>query len=121
MADYARPEVLVGTQWVADHLKDPNVRVIEVSVDQAAFDQGHVPGAVALNWFLDLEERPHRDIASRATIEGLLGAAGVIPLGPAWAATARADELRAASPLETFQSVERFIAWIEAHVEPRRS
>jgi len=77
MADYARPEVLVETQWVADHLNDPKVRVIEVSVDQAAFDQGHVPGAVALNWFLDLEERPHRDIASRATIERLLGAAGV--------------------------------------------
>jgi HAD superfamily hydrolase (TIGR01549 family) len=47
--------------------------------------------------------------------------AGVIPLGAAWAATACADELRAASPLETFRSVEHFIAWIEAHVEPRRS
>ncbi len=79
MASYARPEVLVDTQWVADHLKDPKVRVIEVSVDQGAFDQGHIPGAVALNWFHDLEERPHRDIASRATIERLLGAAGVSP------------------------------------------
>ncbi len=79
MADYARPEVLVDTQWVADHLKDPKVRVIEVSVDQAAFDQGHIPTAVALNWFHDLEERPHRDIASKATIERLLGNAGVGP------------------------------------------
>ncbi len=68
MTDYARPEVLVDTQWVADHLKDPKVRVIEVSVDQSAFDQGHIPGAVGLNWFHDLEERPHRDIASKATI-----------------------------------------------------
>ncbi|MEK6716211.1 MAG: sulfurtransferase [candidate division NC10 bacterium] len=79
MAEYARPEVLVDTQWVADHLKDPKVRVIEVSVDQAAFDQGHLPGAVALNWFHDLEEHPHREIASKATIERLLGAAGVTP------------------------------------------
>ncbi len=79
MTEYARPEVLVTTQWVADHLKDPKVRVIEVSVDQTAFDQGHIPGAVALNWFHDLEERPHRDIASRATVERLLGAAGVSP------------------------------------------
>jgi HAD superfamily hydrolase (TIGR01549 family) len=47
--------------------------------------------------------------------------AGVIPLGAAWAATACADELRAASPLETFQSVENFIAWIEKNLEPRRS
>ncbi len=79
MTEYARPEVLVDTQWVADHLKDPKVRVIEVSVDQSAFDQGHIPGAVALNWFHDLEERPHRDIASKATIERLLGNAGVGP------------------------------------------
>jgi len=79
MAGYARPDVLVETQWVADHLKDPKVRVIEVSVDQSAFDQGHIPGAVALNWFHDLEERPHRDIASKPTIERLLGNAGVSP------------------------------------------
>ena len=77
MAGYARPEVLVETQWVADHMKDPKVRVIEVSVDQSAFDQGHIPGAVALNWFHDLEERPHRDIASKPTMERLLGNAGV--------------------------------------------
>ncbi len=79
MAEYARPEVLAETQWVADHMTDPKVRLIEVSVDQAAFDQGHIPKAVALNWFHDLEERPHRDIASKATIERLLGNAGVTP------------------------------------------
>jgi thiosulfate/3-mercaptopyruvate sulfurtransferase len=79
MAEYARPGVLVATQWVADRLKDPKVRVFEVSVDQSAFDEGHIPGAVALNWFHDLEERPHRDIASKATIERLLGNAGVGP------------------------------------------
>ena len=79
MAEYARPGLLVSTQWVAQGLKDPKIRVIEVSVDAAAFDQGHIPGAVALNWFHDLEERPHRDIASKATMERLLGNAGVGP------------------------------------------
>ena len=79
MAEYARPGLLVSTQWVAEGLKDPKIRVIEVSVDAAAFDQGHIPGAVALNWFHDLEERPHRDIASKATMERLLGNAGVSP------------------------------------------
>ncbi|HYB72456.1 MAG TPA: sulfurtransferase [Candidatus Sulfotelmatobacter sp.] len=74
---YANPQVLVETAWVADHLKDPNLRVIEVSVDTAAFEQGHIPGAVALNWFRDLEEHPVRDIASKAKIEQLLGQAGV--------------------------------------------
>jgi thiosulfate/3-mercaptopyruvate sulfurtransferase len=77
MAQYARPEVLVDTQWVVDHIKDQSVRIFEVSVDPAAFEQGHIPGAVALNWFHDLEERPHREIASKVTIERLLGSAGV--------------------------------------------
>jgi thiosulfate/3-mercaptopyruvate sulfurtransferase len=77
MAGYANPNVLVETAWVADHLADPKVRIIEVSVDTAAFEQGHVPGAVALNWFRDLEEHPIRDIASRTKIEQLLGQAGV--------------------------------------------
>ncbi len=74
---YANPQVLVETAWAADHLQDPKVRVIEVSVDTAAFDQGHIPGAVALNWFRDLEEHPVRDIASKAKIEQLLGQSGV--------------------------------------------
>ncbi|HEY7675484.1 MAG TPA: sulfurtransferase [Candidatus Methylomirabilis sp.] len=74
---YANPQVLVETAWVADRLKDPSLRVIEVSVDTAAFDQGHIPGASALNWFRDLEEHPVRDIASKAKIEQLLGQAGV--------------------------------------------
>ena len=74
---YANPQVLVETVWVADHLKDQNLRVIEVSVDQQAFEQGHVPGAVAFNWFRDLEEHPVRDIASKAKIEQLLAQAGV--------------------------------------------
>lgn len=77
MAEYANPNELVETQWVADHLTDPKVRVVEVSVDTAAFEQGHIPGALAFNWFLDLEEQPVRDIASKAKIEKLLGEAGV--------------------------------------------
>lgn len=77
MGTYANPNVLVDTKWVADHLKDPGVRIIEVSVDAGAFDQGHIPGAVAWNWFRDLEEHPVRDIASKEKIERLLGQAGV--------------------------------------------
>lgn len=77
MAGYANPNVLVETTWVTEHLKDPHIRVLEVSVDAAAFAQGHIPGAVAFNWFRDLEEHPVRDIASRAKVEKLLGQAGV--------------------------------------------
>ena len=46
MADYKHPEVLVTTQWVAEHQNDPKIRLIEVDVDTTAFDQGHIAGAV---------------------------------------------------------------------------
>lgn len=74
---YAHPEVLVETTWVAEHLNDPKVRIVEVSVDPTAFDQGHIPGAVAFNWFKDLEEPVIRNIASKERIEELLGKAGI--------------------------------------------
>lgn len=77
MAGYANPNVLVETDWVATHLKDPTIRIVEVSVDAPAYQQGHIPGAVVLDWFSDLEQHPIRDVASRAKIERLLGQAGV--------------------------------------------
>ena len=50
MADYSNPDSLVSTQWVADHGSDANVRLVEVDVDTAAYEQGHVAGAVGWNW-----------------------------------------------------------------------
>jgi thiosulfate/3-mercaptopyruvate sulfurtransferase len=80
MADsYAHPEVLVDTAWVAGHLNDPQVRLLEVDVDTAAYDQGHLPGAVGLHWKRDLETPVVRDIASREQIDGLLSVAGISP------------------------------------------
>ncbi len=46
-ATHAHPEVLVTTTWFAEHAKDPGVRVVEVDVDTKAYDEGHVPGAIA--------------------------------------------------------------------------
>ena len=77
MSSFANPNAVVDTKWAAEHLQDPKIRILEVSVDATAFDQGHIPGAVALNWFRDLEEHPVRNIASRGKIEHLLGQAGV--------------------------------------------
>ncbi len=77
MAGYANPNALVETDWVAGHLNDPAIRILEVSVDPAAFQQGHIPGAVGLDWFKDLEQHPIRDIASRTKMERILGQAGV--------------------------------------------
>ncbi|MXX32103.1 MAG: sulfurtransferase [Chloroflexi bacterium] len=76
MADYAHPEKLVSTDWVADNLDDPNVVLIEVDVDTSAYDEGHPPGAVAWNWTSQLQDQVSRDVASREVVTDLLRSAG---------------------------------------------
>ena len=77
MADYSNPDSLVSTQWVADHGSDANVRLVEVDVDTAAYEQGHVAGAVGWNWQSQLQQSVRRDIPSKAEMEQLLGSAGI--------------------------------------------
>jgi len=77
METYVHPEVLVETQWVADNLKDPKIRLVEVDVDTAAYGEGHIPGAVGWNWKSDLEETLERDIAHQATLDKLLSRSGI--------------------------------------------
>lgn len=77
MAEYAHPEVLVDTAWVASHLDDPNVRLIEVDVDTSAYEQGHIPGAIGWNWSTQLCDRVTRDVISREELEDLLGHSGI--------------------------------------------
>ena len=62
MSAYAHPEVLVSTDWVAAHANDANVRVVEVDVDTKAYDEGHVPGAIAWAWNTQLCDTVVRDI-----------------------------------------------------------
>ena len=73
MADYAHPEVLVTTQWVADHANDPKVRLVEVDVDTTAYDQGHIAGAVGWNWQTQLQDNVRRDLIEKSSPEKLLG------------------------------------------------
>ncbi len=77
MADYAHPESLVDTQWVADHGGDANVRLVEVDVDTAAYDQGHIAGAVGWNWQSQLQQSVRRDLVSKDEMEQLLGGSGI--------------------------------------------
>jgi thiosulfate/3-mercaptopyruvate sulfurtransferase len=74
-----RVDVLVDTDWVAQHRADPNVRVAEVDVDTAAYDQGHVPGAIGWNWTTELCDTLVRDIVPKGKLEKLLGASGITP------------------------------------------
>jgi thiosulfate/3-mercaptopyruvate sulfurtransferase len=73
------PDVLVTTDWVAQHRNDAGVRVVEVDVDTAAYDQGHVPGALGWNWTTELCDTLVRDIVPKAKLEKLLGASGITP------------------------------------------
>jgi thiosulfate/3-mercaptopyruvate sulfurtransferase len=79
MADYAHPESLVSTDWVAQHGNDKNVRVVEVDVDTKAYDEGHVPGAIAWAWNTQLCDTVRRDILSSRQLEELMAASGVTP------------------------------------------
>jgi thiosulfate/3-mercaptopyruvate sulfurtransferase len=75
--DYAHPEVLVDTQWVADHLNDPKLKIVEVDVDTSAYDTGHIKGAIGLDWRKDLQARPIRDLLSKEALEALLSSKGI--------------------------------------------
>ena len=77
MADYAHPESLVSTDWVAEHGADDNVRLVEVDVDTSSYDQGHIAGAVGWNWQSQLQETVSRDLVSKEGMEQLLGSSGI--------------------------------------------
>jgi thiosulfate/3-mercaptopyruvate sulfurtransferase len=76
---YANPAALVSTDWVAEHLSDPKVRLIEVDVDTTAYDQGHIAGAFGVNWSTQLTDQIRRDIPTKEAWERLLSQAGVSP------------------------------------------
>ncbi len=76
---YANPAALVSTDWVAEHLEDPEVRLLEVDVDTAAYERGHICCAVGVNWQSQLGDRIRRDIISPEAFAHLLSAAGVTP------------------------------------------
>jgi thiosulfate/3-mercaptopyruvate sulfurtransferase len=78
MTAYAK-NVLVDADWAVAHIDDPNVRFVEVDVDTSAYDEGHVPGAVAWNWTSQLSDGVRRDIVSRDDLSKLLSDSGIGP------------------------------------------
>ena len=75
----AHPESIVTTEWVAENLANSDVRLVEVDVDTAAYEQGHIPGAVGWNWASQLNDDLTRDILTREQMEQLLGESGINP------------------------------------------
>lgn len=76
---YAHPGVLVSTAWVADHLNDPAVRVIESNEDTLLYSSGHVPGAVHVDWTSDLNDQIRRDYITREGFDTLMSRIGATP------------------------------------------
>lgn len=74
---YAHPEVLVSTDWVAEHLHDPKLRIVESDEDVLLYETGHVPGAVNIDWHADEQDQVRRDFIDRAGFERLLASRGI--------------------------------------------
>ncbi len=61
LSQYAHPELLVSTQWLSEHLDDPGIVVVESDEDVLLYDTGHIPGAIKVDWHLDLNDPVTRD------------------------------------------------------------
>ena len=77
MAEYVRPEVLVSTDWVAEHANDPNVRIVESDEDVLLYDVGHVPGAIKVDWHTELQHQVVRDYIDKDAFAKLVGSKGI--------------------------------------------
>src|SRR5690349_17252298 len=77
--DYAHPEVLVEARWLAEHLHDPQLRIIEFGDDELAYIGGHIPGAFFWNVEGKLLDEDWHTISDPANLAGVLSQAGVTP------------------------------------------
>ena len=77
--EYADPEALVNTDWIAQHLNDPNVRIIESNEDVLLYDTGHIPGAVHVDWHKDLNDQTIRDYLDPEHFAALASRIGITP------------------------------------------
>ena len=77
MSDYANPDALVSTEWLADNLDNPNIRIIEVDEDVEAYTQGHIRNALGWDWSVDLHHPVRRDYIDQEGFSRLLSKAGV--------------------------------------------
>ena len=74
---YAHPEALVSTDWLAEHLNDPSLRILECDEDVLLYEVGHIPGAQKIDWHQDLNDHVVRDYVSREQFQTLLRERGI--------------------------------------------
>lgn len=76
---YANPDLLVSTEWVAEHKDDANIRLLESNEDVLLYHLGHIPGAVKIDWHDDLNDSVRRDYVSKEKFEELASRLGITP------------------------------------------
>jgi thiosulfate/3-mercaptopyruvate sulfurtransferase len=76
VTDHAK-DVLVDTDWVADHLEDPSIRIVEVDENRALYGEGHIPGAIGFDWQDDLQDQVRRSFLGPEAFGALLGSRGI--------------------------------------------
>ncbi len=69
---YTRADVLVSTEWVEEHLKDPKIRIAESNEDPLLYSSNHIPGAVEIDWTRDLNDPVRRDYLGRSAFDKLM-------------------------------------------------
>jgi thiosulfate/3-mercaptopyruvate sulfurtransferase len=74
---YVNPDVLVTTEWVAQHGNDPKIRIVESDEDILLYELGHVPGAVKIDWHEDLQDRTDRDFIDSDGFDQLMSRLGI--------------------------------------------
>jgi thiosulfate/3-mercaptopyruvate sulfurtransferase len=77
MGNYANPDVLVETDWLEQNLNDGSIAVVEVDEDTTAYEKGHIPGAISIDWETELHDLPRRDFVSAGQLADLLGQKGI--------------------------------------------
>src|SRR5689334_17293255 len=74
-----RSKRVVSTGWVAEHLNDPKVKLVEVDVDTSSYDKGHIKGAIGWNWQTQLCDNVRRDVIEPKKFAQLCSDAGIKP------------------------------------------
>ena len=77
MADYANPDVLVSTDWVEEHIDDPDIVIVESDEDILLYEIGHIRNSVKFDWQTELQDQLVRDYVSRENFETLLSEKGI--------------------------------------------
>jgi len=77
MAEYSNPEVLVSTDWVAEHIDDPSIVIVESNEDILLYETGHIQNAVKVDWQNELQDQLVRDYVNKDDFEKLMSEKGI--------------------------------------------